>query len=43
MGYVRNHTIEGQQRGNTSESASRSQDDLEGLDHSDREAVQSRE
>ena len=31
VGYVRNCTLEGQQRGNTSESASRSQDDLEVL------------
>ena len=31
VGYVRNRTLEGQQRGNTSESASRSQDDLEVL------------
>ena len=31
VGYVRNRTLEGQQRGNTSESASRSQDYLEVL------------
>ena len=31
VGYVRNRTLEVQQRGNTSESASRSQDDLEVL------------
>ena len=36
VGCVRNRTLEGQRWGNTSESASRSQDDLE-VDYSDRE------
>ena len=31
VGYMPNRTLEGKQRGNTSESASRSQDDLEVL------------